>query len=956
MIVQQYDSYAAAQQDATGDDFVFPTTTFSHNGTEHRVVGIPKNAPSEISQLSVSWRNATIPSPPSRGFHGPVSEPTRQQVQTQTGETTSIQIVPYSEEDSIFPQSWYIGDVESVRSLGDTGAFLIHTKQGTTNSQQLPQEGTMSPSLFAYFLGGMQQVLQTLLAATIAAGLLILVVIHNITVMSIRDRLTEIAVIRSTGGSARRVIGIFALRAGIIALVGSVLGYAIGVIAIRAIVNLAIFAGLPISLDPTVTASSARILLVVLVFLVGVGTLAGAIATRTVVLPPPSQLWNNNQTATPSQRQWLSSSRVRLQPKLLPWRTLIPATTTLTVFALIVILSSSLVGALAPLATTSTGTVTEPGSPYPMASRIDSQYASALRSEGLSASPEIIVAQVSDGKPYLARGANYTAFAAVSDAHLTKGHPPRSENQAVIGRDLAQTLNKSTGDTIVVGGSTSPAVSQVTIVGEYRAPGMLDDQLIIPLPTAHTLSTKPGTVHFIRTAGGKPNQILDPQGDASNSESQHKKMRITSVSAPEEALLNQPVPVSVTVENTGSSERTRKVAASIGSETQQRSVTLQPGEETQIQMNMSLSQPGNQTLQVGHYSQPIRVYEQSPLVLPILPEEAPPGSQVAISVQTITERNITDATVSVGETTATTNDQGIALITLPSEPGTYELTAQKGERTRTSQIQVSRDASRRLFADIEVTPKRGSVYTTPEAEIRVVNPWGKELTRNISLVTPAQTRTQTRTVPTYNLSQREVTLEKSTEPGSADQFAPGEYTVSIVSNGTTLASDNYVVVGDERIRSTLAQNTQYSAGSGLGQAVEMVFGNFKLLLFGMIGLAGLTTIGSTTSTFAQVVHSRRRSIGIYRATGATRLQLLKLLLGDVLLLSIPAVIIAVVSALSTVYLLSFSDLMTVFGIQLNVATDPYMLLGVGIGALLLSCIGVLLAVVPFLTAQPTELQ
>ncbi|WP_175609734.1 ABC transporter permease [Haladaptatus litoreus] len=953
MIVQQYDSYKTAQGNKSENELVFPTTTIRQNGTEKRVVGIPENAPSEFTHLSVSWKNATIPSPPSAGFRGSVSEPTHQRFQTQSSKKISRLVVPYTEDSSIFPQTWYVGNVSSVKSLGETDAFLVQT---TTEKQELPQQGTMSPSLFSYFLGGMQQIFQTLFVATIGAGILILVVIHNITIMSVRDRLTEIAVIRSTGGTARRIVGIFALRAGIITFVGSILGYAIGVIAIRAFVNIAISVGLSVSLNPTITASSAQILLIIVVFLSAVGTITGAVATRSVVLPPPSRLWKTTGRTISKRAQWLPTTQFRLQPRLLSWRTLIPTTATLTVFALIVILSSSLVGALAPLATTSTGTVTEPEAPYPMASRIDSQYASELRNQGLSASPEIIVAQVADGKPYLARGANYTAFAEVSDARLLKGHPPRSESQAVIGQDLAQTLNKTIGETIIIGGSTSPAMTQVMIVGVYRAPGMLDDQLVIPLPTAHTLSTKPGTVHFIRTAGGTPDQVVDDQGRNLDSNRQHEKIHITNVSAPEAAILDQPIPISATVENTGTNVQTRQVSISVGDKTQRRSVTLQSGEKTQIQLNMSVSRPGNHTVEVGQYSQPLRVYKHSPLVLPILPEKAPPGSQVGIAVQTITEKNISGATISIADTTRTTNEQGLALITLPSDPGTYELTVQKDERVHTSQVKISPNASRRLFADVEITPQQGSVYTTPEARIRVANPWGTELTRNLSLVTPLQTHTQTRTIPAYNLSETRITLDESTDSESVEQFAPGKYTVQIVSNGTTLASDTYVIVGDERIRSTLAQNTQFSAGSGLGQAVEMMFGNFKLLLFGMVGLAGLTTIGSTTSTFAQVVHARRRSIGIYRATGATQLQLLRLLLGDVVRLLIPAAIIAVLSALGAVYLVSFSSLMTVFGIQLHVAVNPFMILGIGVGALVLSCIGVIVAVVPFLTAEPTELQ
>ncbi|WP_227357565.1 FtsX-like permease family protein [Haladaptatus salinisoli] len=950
MVVHHYDSYAAARQNAAQSDFVFPITTITQNGTTHHVVGVPPSAPSELTRLSVSWRNATIPTPPSTGFRGTVSTATEQQFQTSTGKQVSVRVAPYKTDDSIFPHSWYVGTPATVRSLGDTNALLIQTNTAN-NGGQLSQHGTISPSLFAYFVSGMQGVLHALFAATIAASVLILVVLYNITRMSVRDRLRSIIVIRSTGGTARRLIGIFALRAGLLALVGSVLGYAIGVIAIRAVVNIAIAAGMAISLDPTVTPAVARILFPLLFGVVGIGVLAGVLATWSTVTTPPSQLAQKpgSRETTHANNGRMPSLGFRIHPRLLSWRAVIPTTTTLTVFALLVILSGSLAGVLAPLATTSTGTVTEPGASYPMESRIESQYATALRDHGLEASPEIIIAQVSDGDPYLARGANYTAFAAVSDANLVKGHPPQSSAQAVIGQDLAQTLGVSTGDSLLVGGSTSPAVTQVTVVGVYRAPGMLDDQLIIPLSTAHTLSTKPGIVHFIRTSGGTPNKLLDTQ----STDSQSDKIVVSSVTAPNVTVVDQPTNVSFTVQNVGSSKRTHNVTASLGDARQHQTVTLQPGEETTIRMDLSVSQAGNYTLNVGRHSQPVQVYQRPPIVLPITPQQAPPGAQIAVSVQTITEKNVSGATVTIGSTTAVTNDQGLALIQLPQTPGTYELTARKGERTKTTQIRISPDASRRLFADVDVTPNTGSVYTKPKADIRIANPWGQPLARNLSLVTPVQTRNRSVTIPAYNMSTMPITLGTS---DSNSKIAPGEYTIKVVSDGNTIASDTYTVVGDERVRSTLAQNAQFSSGSGLGQAVELIFGNFRLLLVGMVALAGLTTIGSTTATFAQVVHARRRAIGIHRATGASQWQLLKILLGDVVRLSIPASIMAILCAFGIVYAMSFTDMLTIFGIQLSVTTDPFILIATGVGAFLLSCLSVSLAVLPFLMAEPTTLQ
>ena len=950
MIVHQYDSTSAARQHATENDFVFPISTVQHDGENHTVIGVPADTPSKLPGLSVSWRNATIPTPPSHGIRGAVSAPSRQRLQTVNGAQVSVHVVPYETDDSIFPHAWYVASPSTVRTFGETGALVVSPNGSTERGQQLSKGGIVAPSLSAYFLRGMQQILHVFFAATIAASVLILVVLYSITKMSVRDRRKSIAVIRSTGGTARRLVGIFSLRAGILALVGFVLGVVLGFVAIQGNrENSDSSRGVALTRPDHHTHGCFDVL--------GDGLLYRRYRharrcprrlvdsdTATVAVESP-QRWT---WTTTTRTKRTSKFGIRVHPRLLPWRSVIPTATTLTVFALIIILSGSLAGVFAPLATTSTGTVTEPGAPYPMASRIDSQYAMALRDQGIKASPEVIVVQVTDGEPYLARGANYSAFAGVSDAHLIEGHPPESASQAVIGKDLAQTLNVTTGETILVGGSTSPAVTRVTVVGVYRAPGMLDDQLVFPLATAHTLSTKPGTVQFIRTSGGTPK--IDTKNQKG---SRTENVVVTSVSAPQAAHVDRQIPVTIGVQNIGTSKRTRTITASLGGETTRKSVTLPSGGKTTVHMNMSVSRSGNFTLAVGPHSRPIQVYRKPPLVLPITPQQAPPGAKVGVAVKTITEENVSSATITIGNVTKTTNEQGLALVTLPKTPGTYELTARKGDRTTTRRIQIAPDASRRLIADVDIEPETGNVYTKPKANIRIANPWGKQLTRNVSVVTPFNTRKRTETFPAYNLSKGAIPLDGG---NSSNRIPPGRYTVKLVSNGTVLATDTYTVTGDAQTGVSLQQNADFSSGSGLGQAVEVIFGNFKVLIGGMMVLAGLTTIGSTTATFAQGVHARRRAIRIYRATGATQWQLLKILLGDVVRISLPASIIAVLCALGIMSVVSITGLLTIFGIQLPVSTNPFVLLGTIGGSFLLSCLSVSLAVLPFLTADPTALQ
>ncbi|GAA0240999.1 hypothetical protein GCM10009000_065800 [Halobacterium noricense] len=191
---------------------------------------------------------------------------------------------------------------------------------------------------------------------------------------------------------------------------------------------------------------------------------------------------------------------------------------------------------------------------------------------------------------------------------------------------------------------------------------------------------------------------------------------------------------------------------------------------------------------------------------------------------------------------------------------------------------------------------------------------------------------------------------------STEKTLPGKYSVQVISGSQQLAADTYTVHGDDRLFSTLAQDTEYTSGSGLEQAIQGVFGNFNLLLLAMSVLAGMTAIGGTTATFAQAVHARRRALGVYRATGATRWQVLRPLIVDVFRISIPAISIALVVVLTIVRLLSYFELFTIFGFRLSTQI-PFstLFLAVG-GALVLMCLSAIIAAVPYLLAQPATVQ
>jgi ABC-type antimicrobial peptide transport system permease subunit len=164
----------------------------------------------------------------------------------------------------------------------------------------------------------------------------------------------------------------------------------------------------------------------------------------------------------------------------------------------------------------------------------------------------------------------------------------------------------------------------------------------------------------------------------------------------------------------------------------------------------------------------------------------------------------------------------------------------------------------------------------------------------------------------------------------------------------------YQVTGDERIAAALADGGQ-TGGSAVGQAIESTFGNLQFILVTLLILAGLTTIGGTTAAFAQSVYTRRRTIGIYRVTGATPREILAVILGDSLRIGVAASLLAAILGLLATGVLARTGYLTVFGIRLSVTPDPMLILGGIAGAVIVTLVGALIATLGLLRVEPALL-
>ena len=941
-----YHDAESGPPDANGDVTVLPTATATVNETDVRLVGIPPDTPRVLIEGSAQWQEGRLPTmPDGADGRGPVSQQRTRTVSGSNG-TVSLTVVPQERGTTFLSNQWYATNASTAQRVGVTGYFVIDHSPSGTGLGSLPDEGAPLVSALLYVLGGLEQVLWALGIAAAAGGLLVLIVVYNVTRMSVRDRLDAIRVIRSTGASGWRVGLLFTLRAGLLVTTGVVLGYAVGLILIKALVNVAIYVGLPIALDVTVTGQSATVVGGVAGIFVLMGLVAGALAAYPAATRPPASLGSRHAQSGQSGQPTLARVRNWIAPTFLSWRSVVPTAATLTVFGITFLLVVSLAGLASPLGGEAggSGTITEAGAAHPLNSRLDAEYASALRADGTPASPEIIYAQVSDGQPYMAHGARYDAFANVTGATLVEGQRPQRHDEAVIGSDLARTLDVEVGDELTVSGSVKPGVRRVTIVGQYDAPRTLDDLLVLPLDSAADLATGQGQVHMIRVKGAV-SEIDDADGVAAN----QSGAVVTGLSGPGRITDGDTVNLTVAVRNVGNERADREVTVQYQGEQRTTTVAVPPGQERTGTVSFTATELGTANATAGEYTHSVTVVSPDAIEIPSqLPSQAPPGSGLSVPVVTKTGDRVSNATVTVNGPSLRTGSSGVAVVPLPREPGNYTITARSGDQTATHDIQIVRGTERELYGELSISPSSGSVLTAPTLRIGLANPWQEPITRDVRVVGPGVSRNRTVYMPPGNVTQTRFSPD-------GGQGQPGTYTYRVTANGTTLTTAEYEVTGDRRLASAVASSGSYASGTPIERSVEGVFGNVQLILGVLVVLSALSTVGSTTATFAQGVHARRQAIGIHRSTGATQWRVLRTILGDIARIAIPATGLALGLSIVALQLLERAGWLVFFGFRLSARTPPTILAAIFLGGVSLALFGALVATVPYLTASPVSL-
>lgn len=888
------------------------------DGEQVTVVGVPSGTP------SITVRGQTVEFPPPDP--GVLASADYQGAGRRVSVGDRTVRVSTRESRPVLPDAWYVTDPETAAAFEGSSAVTIRETETRAETPLL--------SALEFFVRGAAELVRLLQLATLAAGVLVAVTIYSVVQITVRERRPDIAVLRSTGATPFQIFRLFTVQALTLTAVGTAAGYGFGLILVRAVVNVAVYRGLPTTLSAQVTESVLAVLLPAVAFFLLVGGLAGLLAASRGATGDPAALTGPERPDEGRLRDRLGRL---VGTRLIDWDALVPTAATLSVFMAALLLLTAVAGAVGPLADTGE-TITQPDAPHPIASSVPAAYADALRAQGATASPEILLFEVYEGQPIVARGVNFTAYRALSGVEVARGEAPDAENEALVGADLARSTGLSPGDTIVLGGSTDASVMRLELTGTFSGEGIQDDQLLVSLSAAREMSTTGGdSVQFVRTDG------LD--ADAAGTST----IVVTSARV---ATENGTPGVAVGVTNLGLSEATRTVEVRLGDRTRTAEVTVDSRRSARAFVPFEDLQNGTYPLVVGDVRKNVTVDGDSLVALDAdgagLVVEAPARAPVdgAPAVRVLRDgRPVAGATVSVDGQTATTDENGDARISLRTAGNATVVAEHEGRNARTN-VTVAPGAERAPILDVTVSPDAPSIFTRPEATVAARNPWEEPIAANLSVTGPGVERTESLAL----------------EPGETARFAveipqrpAGSYAVTASTAAGARASSTYIVSGDARLGAALAQSGQFSGGGGITQAIQVAFGNIEVLVLAVVSLLGVMTVGSTTAAFTRAVHTAKREIGIRRATGADPRSVFADVFVDALKIGTTAAVLSMALAYLLVRALLAVGELRVFGLVLEPALSPGIVLGALACGVALSLVSAMLAAVAVVRRDPATL-
>lgn len=580
-------------------------------------------------------------------------------------------------------------------------------------------------------------------------------------------------------------------------------------------------------------------------------------------------------------------------------------------------------------------------------SRMDISLADRLLDLGIAevASSEIFSFAEIEGNAVVVRGVDFSDFIIVEEAQLLCGAVPAASDLdgALLGHRLAQRLDADIGDRIPLVGSFDPSIAEVEITGVIESGSGVDDEMIVSLPVAQTLSGLPET----------QTSIIRVKGDIATLEEIFStgtaKFSVYDLSIERnEIAVNSSVQVSFYIKNWGDADGSAEISlvdTTTETEIIDEAVEVKAGYTEQVTANFSSPAVGEHRLTVfldcilpQNISGSVRV--RPPFLVIIAPEIVPEHHAVNITVLSHFLSPVSNAEVEVDNNTYFTDDGGLCYTDPISSQGIYNITAS---------LEGFEDAYWNLtVVDSESIP--------PEAVIETI-----DLKIDPAIVKVRENCTITIIVQNLGNSTGNgtVMLEMSGNPFRWQyvELEPLEvvliiHNVSFSTTGQrtftsgvfskTLTVESTFVTNPDIVQLLLrygsAGSIDPSRGSLIYNTAKISEGNILIVIVSLALLsATLVTLGVSIA-FMKEINDNIRVVGILRSIGASSKQLLGIIFRESLMLSMPAAAIGLAGGILLAMTIEASGRLIAFGHVVTPLLDPTYLFLAVIGSIAI-CVG-----------------
>ena len=589
--------------------------------------------------------------------------------------------------------------------------------------------------------------------------------------------------------------------------------------------------------------------------------------------------------------------------------------------------------------------ISSPGAATVFSSSVDEELAHAIDSSVQHASPEVFAFSSRDGVPFVVRGVDLEMLEGTGPAFLSlersDGETGLDGCSALIGARLKERLSLDPPSNISITSSYSSSFHVVRVVGWFESRSALDDELLVSLDLARSLSgMADGKVSIIRVGGADPalQEILMPSGP----EFAVYDLRASVA----QTVSGEQFSVEVTVKNWGTESGRVNLTVTEEFAGEENSVwaqelRLNASQELRLSRQVTLTQEGPHTINatVGGQEKSSQTVTIS-IVHPYLVIDCP----VVVGINTTFNLTVADyagnliegAEVRFAGQVLLTDDLGRVSFSALTLGDDVPVTASfPGFSNRTANVTV---------VDFDTYPNEFKPMVMSFGFVPYSMEFNEKEPGTISVTVWNDGRLPGNFVASIILDGGEVFARLNISLGPGD-WGQASYTLAGIDPGQhSLSLDDQVrqftvqpwYADDEdlvllAVRYGGAAHLSSVGSIPIAQAAKISQGDIEVALLSIGAISATLAALSVTSIFSKEVHENRSKLGVLRTIGASHQAVRKLVVRQSLVYSVPGALAGAVLGLAVALLMMRWGVLWMFGHALTFDMDAQVVLAILVG-------------------------